>query len=89
MTKRPTRQAMRCTSSLQVLQLSGGAVTQVTTWHDARVEAPVWKPDSDVLVFNARVDDRMAVYIADMTLGSVQAIPIEFDLLCDVACGIA
>ena len=47
------------------------------TLRGARVEAPVWKPDADVIAFGARLDDRMTVYVVDLIAGSLQPIPIE------------
>ena len=64
-------------SNLAVVNLVDGAVEAITDFSEARVEAPVWRPDADVMVFGARLDDRMQVYVADLTAGSLQAIPIE------------
>ncbi len=64
-------------SNLAVVNLEDGGVDAITDFPAARVEAPVWKPGADVILFSARLDDRMTVYVADLTAGSLQAIPIE------------
>jgi Tol biopolymer transport system component len=64
-------------SNLQVVELDDGRVTPITNFSGTRVEAPIWKPGADVIVFSARQDDRMAVYALDLIAGSMQRIPIE------------
>jgi Tol biopolymer transport system component len=64
-------------SNIRLVNLTDGSVESVTHLRQSRVEAPVWKPNAAIIVFDARVDDRMAVYVANMSDGSLQPIPIE------------
>jgi hypothetical protein len=64
-------------SDVRVVDLDGDDAGLLTELSGARVEAPVWVPDADVVLFSARLDDRMAVYVADLIAGSLQPIPIE------------
>jgi Tol biopolymer transport system component len=64
-------------SNLHIVDLARGAPIPITELRGARVEAPVWKPDTDVILFGARLDDRMAVYVLDLIAGTLQPIPIK------------
>ncbi|HET6845698.1 MAG TPA: hypothetical protein VFH29_02630, partial [Anaerolineales bacterium] len=64
------------TSNLELVDVQSGAARRITAFDGARIEAPVWKPHEDTIYFNARVDDRMAVYVLDLIAGSVRSIPI-------------
>ena len=42
-----------------------------------RVETPVWSPDGNTLAFNAFIDDRMDVRLADLTTGEIRSLLTE------------
>ena len=67
-------------SNLQVVNLENGESASITNFRGGRVEAPMWHPDEDVIVFSARLNDRMAVYIADLIADTVK--PIEIEGIC-------
>jgi Tol biopolymer transport system component len=64
-------------SNIHMVSLKGGDAVPITSLRGARVEAPVWKPDGDVILFTARLDDRMTMYVVDLLAGTLQPIPIE------------
>ena len=58
-------------SNIYIVEVDTGKITQVTNYSNARVETPYWSPDGNTLAFNAVINDRMNVFIAD--IGSVWA----------------
>lgn len=66
----------RLNSNLYIVGVNGGTPMQITRFESARVESPVWKPGAEVIAFSARVDDRMTVYVVDVTSGRMQRVDI-------------
>jgi hypothetical protein len=64
-------------SNLYLVDLGDGEVVRITDFPAARVESPAWQPDGDGIAFSAVVDDRMSVYLKDVTSGAMQPVPIE------------
>jgi Tol biopolymer transport system component len=63
-------------SNISILNVADGTQTGLTHLQDARVGAPAWSPDGNSIAFTAVLNDKMAVYVADITSGELkQAIP--------------
>jgi Tol biopolymer transport system component len=67
-------------SNLYIVAVESGEVTRVTSLENGHVETPLWSPDGSTLAFNAVVDDRMNVQIADLKTGEIGSLPVE--LIC-------
>ncbi len=70
-------QALR--SNLAVLDVQDGTETKVTSFENARVEAPAWAPDGNSVAFTVVLNDKMNVYLVDASAGHglpVSAIPV-------------
>ncbi len=64
-------------SNLHVVNLADGSERSLTVFDRARVEAPLWQPDGSQLAFTVALDDKMQVYVLDVTSGVMQRVPIE------------
>ena len=64
-------------SNIYVVDVGSGALTQMTHLKEGRAETPSWSPDGNTLAFNVVIDDRMEVWLADITTGEVQSLTTE------------
>ena len=64
-------------SNIYVVEVESGRLRQVTTFDQARVETPFWSPDGNTLGFNAVMDGRMQVLIADTLTGETRSLITE------------
>lgn len=64
-------------SNLYVMDVETGTSVQITHLESGRVETPHWSPEGNLLAFNAVIDDRMAMQVADVETGEVRAIITE------------
>jgi len=64
-------------SNVYVVDVKGGALTQITHLENGRVETPFWSPDGNTLAFNVVINDRMEVRIADLTTGKIRPLDTE------------
>ena len=64
-------------SNLYVVDVEAGTLTQITHLESGRVETPHWSPEGNLLAFNAVINDRMTVQIADVETGEVHALIAE------------
>lgn len=64
-------------SNIYILEVESGKWTQVTRFENARVETPHWSPDGNTLAFNAVVDGRITVFLADLASGEVRPLVTE------------
>jgi len=64
-------------SNIYVVDISSGKLNQITHFDNGRVETPFWSPDGNTLAFNAVINGRMNVSIADVDFGSSNPISAE------------
>jgi hypothetical protein len=67
-------------SNIYIVDVESGELTQVTKYTEGRVETPFWSPDGNTLAFNAVINGRMNVSIADATTaatGEIQSLETE------------
>ena len=64
-------------SNIYVLGVDTGTLTQITNFTEGRAETPFWSPDGNILVFNAVINGRMEVYIADVESGEIRPLITE------------
>ena len=70
--RRADQDAAALRSHIAVVSAAGGPPRRLTSFADARVEAPAWSPDGRSLAFTAVVDDKMSVYLVDAVSGEAQ-----------------
>lgn len=58
-------------------QAKGGKLTQITRFENGRAETPHWAPDGNTLAFNAVVDGRMTVFLAEVESGEIEPLVTE------------
>ena len=61
-------------SNIYVLEVATGELIQITRLTDGHVETPSWSPNGNTLAFNAVVDGRIEVRIADITTGEIRSL---------------
>ena len=59
-------------SNIYIVDVSSGALTQVTHLKAGRAETPLWSPDGNTLAFNMVINDRMTVQIEDLRTGEIR-----------------
>jgi dipeptidyl aminopeptidase/acylaminoacyl peptidase len=64
-------------SNIALVDLSNGALTQVTHFTQGRAETPVWSPDGNTLAFVYVLNGRMDVQIVDLASGEVMPLLTE------------
>lgn len=64
-------------SNIYVIEVDGGKLTQITRFENGRVETPHWSPGGNTLAFNAVVDGRMTVFLADLESGEIEPLVAE------------
>jgi TolB protein len=64
-------------SNIYIISVQSGALEQVTHLENGRVETPFWSPDGNTLAFNAVMNDRMEVQIADLRTGEIRTLIAE------------
>jgi Tol biopolymer transport system component len=64
-------------SNIYVVEVESGNLRQMTHLENGRVETPFWSPDGNTLAFNAVMNDRMEVQIADLKTGEIQSLMTE------------
>lgn len=61
-------------SNIYSLDVQSGSSKQVTHLENGQVETPLWSPDGNTLAFNAVMNDRMEVQIADLRTGEIHSL---------------
>jgi dipeptidyl aminopeptidase/acylaminoacyl peptidase len=61
-------------SNVYFIEVESGKLTRITDLENGRVETPFWSPDGNTLAFNAVIDGRMEVYIADVASGEIRSL---------------
>lgn len=64
-------------SNIYIVEVQTGALTQITLLEEGRTETPFWSPDGNTLAFNVVINDRMNVYIADLSTGDIRTLITE------------
>jgi dipeptidyl aminopeptidase/acylaminoacyl peptidase len=64
-------------SNIDIADLESRKVNQLTHLENARVEAPIWSPDGNIIVFTVVINDKMNVYRADVLSGETKLIIME------------
>lgn len=64
-------------SNIYVVNAANGALSQITHLENGHVETPSWSPEGNTLAFNAVINDRMEVRIADLTTGEIRSLITE------------
>ena len=64
-------------SNIYIVEVRSGSLKQVTHLENGRAETPFWSPDGNTLAFNAVMNDRMEVQIADLTTGEIRSLIAE------------
>ena len=64
-------------SNIYIVDVESGALTPITHVESGRVETPFWSPDGNTLAFNAVINDRMEVRIADLITGEIRPLITE------------
>ena len=59
-------------SNISVVNLKDGSQAPLTSFPSARVEAPAWSPDGNMLTFTVVLNDRMNVYLANAATGEAR-----------------
>jgi hypothetical protein len=61
-------------SNIYIVDVASGQVTRLTFFEDGYAATPHWSPDGNTLAFNAVVDGRMTVVLADLASGEVKSL---------------
>ncbi len=64
-------------SNIYRINLQSGELRQVTSFTNGRAETPHWSPEGNTLAFNAVLDGRMEVQIADIGSGEIRSLTTE------------
>jgi len=64
-------------SNIYIVDAASGKITQLTKFTDARVETPNWSPDGNIIAFQAVINDRAEVYIANTQTGEIKSLIAE------------
>lgn len=64
-------------SNIYVVDVVNGTLRQITDLENGHAETPVWSPEGNTLAFNAVINDRMNVQIADLTTGEIRSLITE------------
>ncbi|HET6822158.1 MAG TPA: hypothetical protein VFH34_05895 [Anaerolineales bacterium] len=72
--ERADRSSEALISNIYIVDVQSGAETQITHLNEGRTETPFWSPDGNTLAFNAVINDRMNVHIADLSTGAIQVL---------------
>ncbi|HKY54150.1 MAG TPA: hypothetical protein VJM08_07595 [Anaerolineales bacterium] len=64
-------------SNLYVIEVASGELTQITHLNEGHVETPFWSPNGNTLAFNAVVDGRIDVRIAEIASGEIRSLITE------------
>jgi riboflavin synthase len=67
-------------SNIYIVEVETGNLIKLTDYENAHVETPFWSPGGNTLAFNAVVDGRMSVFIADISSGEIK--PLETGSAC-------
>jgi Tol biopolymer transport system component len=64
-------------SNIYVVDVASEEITQITQFENTQVETPTWSPDGNTIAFQAVVNDRMEVHIANMQTGETRSLITE------------
>jgi Tol biopolymer transport system component len=79
-----TQSAGNLVSNLYVVDVGTNALTPITQFEGALVEAPMWSPDGGYLVFNARLDGKMDLWAVEGSRGEPFRLAEDSSLCCPV-----
>lgn len=71
---RANQSASALLSNLRAVNISIGKATALTSFSNARVEAPDWQPDGNTIAFTAVANDKMNTYLLDVSSGGLQRV---------------
>ena len=72
--ERAARSSEALISNIYIVDVQSGAETQITHLDEGRTETPSWSPGGNTLAFNAVINDRMNVHIADLSTGAIRVL---------------
>jgi len=78
------QEAGNLVSNLYVVEVGTNALTPITQFAGALVEAPLWSPDGGYLVFNARIDGKMDLWAVEGSRGEPFRLAEDSSLCCPV-----
>lgn len=64
-------------SNISIVELGSGKLVQLTHFQGARVEEPVWSPEGGNVAFTVVLNDKMNVYLASASSGTIQMVSTE------------
>ncbi len=64
-------------SNIYLVNIRSGETSQITHFTEGHVETPHWSPDGNTLAFNAVLNGRMEVQIADIHSGQIRSLITE------------
>jgi WD40-like Beta Propeller Repeat len=64
-------------SNIYFIDVASGELIQLTHLTEGHVETPSWAPDGNTLAFNAVIDGRIEVRIADIATGEIRSLITE------------
>lgn len=74
-------------SNIYLVEVETGGLTQITRFGNGHAETPHWSPDGNTLVFNAVIDGRMTVFLANVdSVGAGSSSPAIEPLVTGSAC---
>jgi hypothetical protein len=75
--RRADTSARALLSNVYIVNVADDVLTPITDFQEARVESPAWHPDGAAIAFAAVVDDRMTVFVKNLTDGGIQQVPMD------------
>jgi len=78
------QEAGNLVSNLYVVDVGTNALTPITQFAGALVEAPLWSPDGGYLVFSARIDGKMDLWAVEGSRGEPFRLADDSSLCCPV-----
>ena len=64
-------------STISIVNVQNGEMTQVTHFTSGRAETPLWSPDGNTLAFTVVINGRMEVQIANIVTGEIRSLITE------------
>jgi len=64
-------------SNIDVVDVESGRSIRLTQLENARVEAPSWSPDGNTIGVTVVLDDKIVVYLADVSSGEARPLSLE------------
>jgi Tol biopolymer transport system component len=84
--ERANRSSDALISNIYLVEVESGKIDQLTKFENARVETPSWSPEGNTLAFNAVINGRMEVRIANVASGEIRSLVTEIAPIGGSAC---